>query len=432
MRTLMLVIPVILVAACSKTPPLPATLDAAEPEVLFDTVAGPPAHHTFYFANDGGEPTHPLTVELRGDVAQFALADDTCSGIEIGPKGACTVDISFSADDAGVYQGQLHVTDGVSLYADVSMSGRVGDASLAIAGSVATVFEGATKSATVTVTNEGGARSGALAVTVPGATLVDDGCTGATIAGGDSCTVGVRYAAPFGTTGATSLTATVVGDPGGTAAGPVGFTVESGAPLTVTDVSFGSWDPAHIGARQLIVTNPSTIPVGPLTLTVVTTTEMPQMMIEAFLISTTDTCTGATLAPQGACIVDVMTGVGLPVPGTFIGALTATAPNAHAGSGLISLNTVNAHGTLQLSKGGTGDGSILVGSPAVPLCGTGPTSCGAVDLFDGQSFTFTATPASGSVFAGWMQGPCGGSTSATCTIVGADQATSLEAVFNLQ
>jgi hypothetical protein len=76
---------------------------------------------------------------------------------------------------------------------------------------------------------------------------------------------------------------------------------------------------------------------------------------------------------------------------------------------------------LTVSSAGTGSGTIA-SSPAGISC---PDTCAAA--FDsGTSVTLTATPSSGSSFAGWSGGGCSGS--GTCTVtVGADQ--SLTATF---
>ena len=81
--------------------------------------------------------------------------------------------------------------------------------------------------------------------------------------------------------------------------------------------------------------------------------------------------------------------------------------------GAFELAVVARYG-LSVSKAGTGSGTVT-SSPAGIDCGP---SCNA--QFDsGTSITLTATPASGSSFAGWSGGGCSGSASCTF-VIGAD------------
>lgn len=78
--------------------------------------------------------------------------------------------------------------------------------------------------------------------------------------------------------------------------------------------------------------------------------------------------------------------------------------------------------TLTVTKTGTGTGTVTADS--------GLINCGAVcsDIYPGTVVTLTATPAGGSVFAGWSGGGCSGT--GTC-VVTVSAATSVNAQFDL-
>ena len=83
--------------------------------------------------------------------------------------------------------------------------------------------------------------------------------------------------------------------------------------------------------------------------------------------------------------------------------------------------------TLTVQGGGAGDGSVSDGgSIACTITGGSTSGTCSDDFADGTSVTLTATPASGSSFAGWT-GDCAGTGSCTVTM---DQARSVTATFD--
>jgi hypothetical protein len=80
--------------------------------------------------------------------------------------------------------------------------------------------------------------------------------------------------------------------------------------------------------------------------------------------------------------------------------------------------------SLTVTKAGTGDGTVT-SSPAGITCGG---DCSEA-YPNGTSVTLTATPASGSTFAGWSGGGCNGAEPCTVTMT-AD--TTVTATFNMQ
>jgi uncharacterized repeat protein (TIGR01451 family) len=102
---------------------------------------------------------------------------------------------------------------------------------------------------------------------------------------------------------------------------------------------------------------------------------------------------------------------------------TASFTSTNGGSGSASASTAVACQTLSVAKAGTGAGTVS-SSPVGIGCGA---TCSAVFL-DGTSVTLTATPATGSSFAGWS-GAC---TGAGACVVPMNAAKAVTATFNLQ
>ena len=420
--------------ACERSaPPLPAELSPEEPDVLFNTVTGPPSTHSFRIINTGGTRTEYLAVELRGDVDAFSITDDECTAAQVEPNAWCIVTVALTADDAGSYAAQLHVGDAAgNVYADVAMSGRVSDASLSIDPPQPTpVVEGDVGTTRVAVTNGGGARTGALTVTAPGATLDNDTCSGHTLVGGGSCQFIVRYAAPFGSLGDTKLRAAVTAEGGDHADSDLVFTATRAPGLVLGDVDFTTIDPIEQAGVDFTISNPTASDTGPLTVTLADESPTPAPVAPFQIDHNRDLCSGVSVPAHGSCHLEIMTALNLPVPGIYTMALSASGPFAHVGTGVLKVSTALMHGTITLAKGGTGDGSVGYNGTPNPLCVPGNATCASVTILDGESVAFTATPATGSVFTKWDAGPCTGSSNAVCTFKGANHASfALDAVFD--
>ena len=93
-------------------------------------------------------------------------------------------------------------------------------------------------------------------------------------------------------------------------------------------------------------------------------------------------------------------------------------------SGSTTLTVLSPTSTLSISKAGLGIGTVA-STPAGISCGTDCTET----YTNGTSVTLTATPATGSVFAGWMGAGCSGTGTCTATI---NAETSVLATFNVQ
>src|SRR5207244_303812 len=100
--------------------------------------------------------------------------------------------------------------------------------------------------------------------------------------------------------------------------------------------------------------------------------------------------------------------------------------NSNTVSVLIN-NTVAALNTLTVNKAGTGSGAVA-SSNAGTNCGTSSTSCSA-NYASGTTVTLTATPAFGSIFAGWSG--CDAVSGTFCSVT-MSAARSVTATFTLQ
>ena len=178
----------------------PAKLVVTPTTAMFATCANVPSTAvTIGVANAGDVATGTLSTTITGaNAADFAIATNACS--QLAPLGSCEITVVFtpSAASAAYETATLTVTDsgaGASM-ATVALDGSGGSspwlAILSAQSDLGAVPVGATGAATVfTVANDGCAASGTLAVSVSSTEFViaGDTCTGASLAGGGSCTV---------------------------------------------------------------------------------------------------------------------------------------------------------------------------------------------------------------------------------------------------
>ena len=163
-----------------------------------------------------------------------------------------------------------------------------------------------------TVTNIGGAATGAVSAKVSGADFSDstypasDGCTGQTLASGAACMIGVSYTSQkpsLTSTGSLSVTEPVGTNDTVTAALSA-TAVNNGTPLSVTS-SGGLGGGCIANDAGLIVSSTVTYTIqnagtvnatGPLSIAI-----DPVPVGQFVIVSGTDQCTGTSLAPGGSC-----------------------------------------------------------------------------------------------------------------------------------
>ena len=205
------------------------------------TAVGDSSTHTVQVFNVGGAPLNVLTVELGGaNSGDFAIADDNCSGVTLGPGGSCDVEVEFSPTAGGVRVGTLTVysTDPDEPAVTVVLTGPAADAELLVPSpfSFGLVDLGGSVTRDLPVVNLGSTPLTILAITLTAGDTGDfsiDGedCT-PTLLPGDVCTVTITFA-PL-VAGARTATLAIVSD------GPVGLAtatlIGQGAPSGPPDI----------------------------------------------------------------------------------------------------------------------------------------------------------------------------------------------------
>lgn len=167
-------------------------------------VATTSAALSFLVTNVGDGSTGYLT-DLSGISAPFALDTvshfDAC-GVPLSPGGSCHVYLVFAPTQEGPASGTVGLGDGNVTSPAVTLGGKgIDPASLQVsAGNFPSVWMPGTADVAFHVSNGGGDATGTLGATVGGTdvadfSIVDDGCTGKTLAHGGSCDVTVRFTA---------------------------------------------------------------------------------------------------------------------------------------------------------------------------------------------------------------------------------------------
>jgi RHS repeat-associated protein len=199
----------------------PAHLDVAPASFDFGATAlgSTSAAATFTFTNSGGAATGFLSTSLEG--AGFAITSDGCAAGTLSPGSSCAVEVSFAPDTVADVNGKVTVTGSPGGAAESALTASgVAPGKLEISPvshDFAAVKVGETSGAvTFTVTNTGGTATGALTASITGSefALSADTCTGATLAGGASCTLDATFAPTAVGPASASIE---VGEPGGAA-----------------------------------------------------------------------------------------------------------------------------------------------------------------------------------------------------------------------
>jgi hypothetical protein len=364
---------------------------------LTAALGGTSAPVTVNVGNIGGLPSGQLTVAIGGtNATDFKVTAETCSVTTLAAAATCSATVVYAPAATVTAQetATLTITDkgtGASV-ATVTLSGTpILPTNLTISPASAdlgSVAPGASGTETVfTITNTAATASGAITAAVSVASIVisSNTCaTKATLAKGETCTVGVKLSPAAGVApSAVSALLTVTPAAGNPIIAQLTGAIITGASLTAnpTSVSFGSVNVNQQSAvKSVTITNGGATATKALTVTL-TGTGAAQVAI------TGNTCT-ATLAPAGTCAVSVQFS---PTDTTGVnGAITVSDGSASisvpmVGTGLApSLINFNGDGDYDFGKVVKGYASSAK-TFTVKASDTATTDSGAL------SFAFTGT-----------------------------------------
>jgi len=387
---------------------------------LLDTTS---AAQTETVTNTGTANLTISAVTVGGtNASDFAKSADTCTGATVTPSSTCTVSVTFTPSAMGSRSASLNFADNASNSPQTVTLSGTGTAPVVSLSAPSLSFgnqllDTTSAAQTETVTNSGTANLSISTVTVGGTNASDfaksaDTCTGATVTPNGTCTVSVTFTPAA--TGARSGTLTFT-DNNNTVAGStqtVNLSGTGGGPvvsLSAPSMSFGSQPLSTTSAAQTeTVTNTGTANLSIATVTVGGTNA-------SDFAKSADTCTGATVAPNGTCTVSVT--FTPAATGTRSGTLTFTDNNnSVAGSTqAVTLSGVGVDfavatptGTQTVAQGGQAQYTINVTSvggtdsnavtlacsnlPAQATCafGTNPVTPGASGASSQLTITTTA------------------------------------------
>jgi hypothetical protein len=436
--------------------PLPALLAADKSMYDFGTqvttaMGAAVGSTVITITNMGAQKSGTLIVGVL-DSSTFPTSGDTCSGMTLDPGATCMVTVKFTPGTAGAKSSKLQVGGTPGGTVSVTLTGMGVDPGALSASPDHNPFDPlpagqASAEVTFTVTNTGGAATTALTAALTGTNagefkLSTDMCTGKTLAGGATCTVGVEFApTQAGTPGVESAVLSVSATTGGTATANLTGTLLGPASIAIvpTDQDFLMVVQGQTSSEYFfMVTNNGGVASGALTTGV--------SPVGEFAI-TTDGCNGMTLAPNGTCKIGVkMTpnGLGtrmasLNVRSTPGGNAVATLHGTGLAPGMIVIspqpgmfNTVDVGSPVTLpfmvtNTGGAPTTAITVGLTGGTQFTTASDGCSTMTLDPNAScpirITFTPTtfgPASGMLTA---SATTGGTTMTTLSATGRDYVT---------
>jgi hypothetical protein len=420
----------------------PAQLVIDQPDYLFDTVEGPPSVAAFVLSNAGGQTIHALHVSLAGDLQQFTITKDGCSGAPLDPGATCPVEVTLQSDLEGAFEARLFAIDdevgGPSLTAH--LRGRVSPARLtSTTPANGSAGQGDVANQTVTITNSGGARSGPIVLATMGVSAGADGCSGRTLAGGESCQVDAGTLIGVDQTGAAFGTVTASASPGGTITVSLSWSIKAQAVLQLTGLDLGMLDPALHEGHDVTLTNLSAIPTGELSINLTAPPSMDEPMLTLDSGVNASACTGNALAPHQSCTVRVHaywpSGSARDyTTAAFTRTLTAAASGTRTATSDLTAAVIRKSAHVVVSYAGAGMGRVDDVASDMSVTDRVVPNRLVVDVANHASLTLTAVPSPGSVFTGWggTDSPCSG-TSPVCTFIPAyNSDVALIATFDKQ
>jgi hypothetical protein len=198
-----------------------------------------------------------ITPTIAG--TEFGISSSNCT--TLGPNLTCTIGVVFHPTTTGVKTGTLSLAASPGGPASAALAGTaVAPALLTITPTSATfgpVAQGTPTGQSFTVTNTGGAVSGALSTALSGATTdfaitaATDACRGKTLAAGATCTLAVVMT-PVAPPGSKSATLTVSASPGGSPTSALNGSSFTTAMLALSPTT-GAFGSVGVGATKDLV-----------------------------------------------------------------------------------------------------------------------------------------------------------------------------------
>lgn len=340
-------------------------------------IIGQTSQIVYTVTNTGGQTTGALANTLTGtDAAQFSIPTSSCAGATLAAGATCNITVRFSPTGAaGARNAQLNVTgtpggtDTSILSGTAILPGQITPMPGSIPFGPITVGQNSTAQ-NITITNGGGSATGALTVGITGPNAAEfpivgaNGCQGAVLAAGGTCTFSVRFS-PTSAGTAKSANVAVTGTPGGTA--NISLTGDGISPAQLVSnppsKDFGSVTTGTTSATQTFTITNS----GGQTSAAVNPALAGANAAEFTLMNTS--CSG-TLAPAASCDV-----------------IVAFAPTS---TGVKAATLTFSGGSAALS--GTGISPAQITANPTSLTFAGNTLLGSTTL--AQSFTVTNNGAS--------------------------------------
>jgi hypothetical protein len=344
------------------------------------------ATQTFSVQNGGGVTSGTPAVAVTGaNATDFSVAANHCTSA-LAAGATCTVDVVFKPSTTSAESAALGVTAQGTTSGTAALNGTgLAPAAIALSPSsqaFGTWAQGQSSPATTfTLTNGGGVATGALGVSLGGTNasqfkIDSDSCTGAQLAATTgTCAISVHFAPSAGTVGSVQATLDVTGNPGGTTAATLTGVALAPATLGISPTTepFGTfaWD-VPSPPQTFTVTNTGGVASGTLI------TSINGANAQDFATSS-DTCSGQKLPPNGSCTVNA----NYSPSNHPLGALAAS---LNVGDGTVSA-------TAQLSATAVKGAALGITPP------TGFTGFGNVVLASTGTATFTVSN-SGAVVSG--------------------------------
>ncbi|MEU4730656.1 hypothetical protein [Streptomyces sp. NPDC023588] len=85
---------------------------------------GKPASGFIAMTNPGDAPATVQTVAASTNTGETSIIEDTCTGVELPPKGTCRIRVRHIATEAGAYSGELTATTSDGNVLSVGITGE--------------------------------------------------------------------------------------------------------------------------------------------------------------------------------------------------------------------------------------------------------------------------------------------------------------------